>query len=493
MTAELRERVTAAVERLREERDRRGGRLPRGRVAQLALSLGIGRSSLDRYIKNGVPPPRARESWGWGEHERALLMELGGDVTAVRDWLVAEKGEEAGIPDVRWMQITKHRDLAVDEIALNEKGTAAAKQCRIVISLECARRNELWLADHKQLDVWVVPKRGSKAVKPWITLFQDANSRKVLGAALSLRPSQAHVLAAMRQAIAEAGVPETLLFDKGLEFTADAIADTATDLVFVAISTRAYHPNHKGKIERLAGTLGRRAVRMLAHRSKQAVDLRKRPRMTIKTPDGESVEGIDLDALIPVVFDAIDEYNARHHKTLKASPNAVYAEDATPERKVAPEALRRLLLKGDTRKITEHGIKFMNNWFYAEELDGQRGKNGPTVEIRYRQDDLTQLEVYRDNATWWCTARLTNPASAAAHEQVLAHRRVRATQSAKTTRKARKSAKRNYEAVVSRAQQMRETTVITSEDAAREIRGAGSRQADVLRDLGLDADSDPDA
>ncbi len=66
MTAELRERVTAAVERLREERDRRGGRLPRGRVALLAASLGIGRSSLHRYIKDGVPQPQVRESWGWG-------------------------------------------------------------------------------------------------------------------------------------------------------------------------------------------------------------------------------------------------------------------------------------------------------------------------------------------------------------------------------------------------------------------------------------------
>ena len=60
-----------------------------------------------------------------------------------------------------------------------------------------------------------------------------------------------------------------------------------------------------------------------------------------------------------------------------------------------------------------------NNWYFAEELDGHRGTNGPTVEIRYRQDDLHKLEIYRENGTWWCTARLIDPASAAAHEQVL--------------------------------------------------------------------------
>jgi hypothetical protein len=66
MTAELRERVAAAVERLCEDRDRGGGRLPRGRVALLAVSLGIGRSSLHRYIKDGVPQSQVRGSWGWG-------------------------------------------------------------------------------------------------------------------------------------------------------------------------------------------------------------------------------------------------------------------------------------------------------------------------------------------------------------------------------------------------------------------------------------------
>jgi hypothetical protein len=283
MTAEQRERLTGVVERLQQERDDCGGRLPRGRVQILAPTVGIGVSTLYRYIEHGVPQPQSRPGWTWGEEEKAVLMALGGDVTATRDWLIAEHGDAAGVPDIRWMQATKHRDLAPDQIVLNEEGIAAAKQLRIVLRLESARRNELWLADHKQLDVWVIPPRG-KPVKPWVTMIMDAKSRKAAGAALSPRPSQAHVLAAMQQAIERYGVPETFLFDLGMEFTANAVASVASDLVFVALPTRGYHPNHKGKIERLVQTIGRRAVRMLPQRTHQALDLRKGPRITVKAP-----------------------------------------------------------------------------------------------------------------------------------------------------------------------------------------------------------------
>jgi putative transposase len=484
MTVEQRERLTGVVERLRQERDE-CGRLPRGRVQLLAPTVGIGVSTLYRYIDHGVPQPQSRPRWTWGEHEKAVLMALGGDVTATRDWLIAEHGDAAGVPDIRWMQATKHRDLAPDEIVLNEEGIAAANQLRIVLRLESARRNELWLADHKQLDVWVIPPRG-KPVKPWVTMIVDAKSRKAPGAALSTRPSQAHVLAAMQQAIEQCGVPETLLFDLGMEFTANALACVASDLVFVALPTRGYHPNHKGKVERLVQTIGRRAVRMLPQRTHQALDLRKGPRITVKGPDGTNIEAIHFDDFVPVFFDALQEYNARHHKTLRASPNAVYAQDATPERKVSPQSLRRFMLKEGRRAIGDHGIRFNNDWYYDPAIDGHRRET--TVEFRYRQDDRTKIEVYRDDGAGWCTARLTDPASPAAHEQVLAHRRERAKQTAKTTRKARKVAKRNYEAVTERSQQVRETTVITNADVEREVRAPGSRQAAAMRELGLDTE-----
>lgn len=485
MTPEQRECLTGAVERLRQERDELGGQLPRGRVPSVARSAGIGVSTLYRYIEHGVPQPQSRQRWTWGEDEKAVLMALGGDVTATRDWLIAEHGDAAGVPDVRWMQATKHRDLAPDQIVLNEDGIAAAKQLQIVLRLESARRNELWLADHKQLDLWLIPPRG-KAVKPWTTMIMDAKSRKAVGAALSVRPSQAHVLSAMQQAIEQHGVPETLLFDLGMEFTANAVASVASDLVFVALPTRGYHPNHKGKVERLVQTIGRRAVRMLPQRTKQALDLRKKPRITAKGPDGTNIEAIHFDDFVPVFFDALEEYNARQHKTLQASPNAVYAEDATPERKVSPASLRRFMLKEGRRKIGDHGILFNNRWYYDPAIDGHRRET--TVEFRYRQDDLTKIEVYRDDGSWWCTARLTDPASAAAHEQLLAHRRERAKQTAKTTRKARKVAKRNYEAVTDGSQRVRETTVVTTADVEREVRAPGSRQAAAMRELGLDAE-----
>src|SRR5262249_18513260 len=142
------------------------------------------------------------------------------------------------LPSERWMQFLKHRDIPPDVQAHFREGAAAAGQHRIFVAVEPERRNATWLIDHFQLTIQVVPERGRHAVYPWVTFVFEAFSRRVLGAAVSLRPSQAHVLAALRMAIDTAGTPRQLVFDRGSEFAADAIADTATSLVFAAVPTR---------------------------------------------------------------------------------------------------------------------------------------------------------------------------------------------------------------------------------------------------------------
>jgi transposase InsO family protein len=448
---------------------------------------------LYEWARIGLPASKVdsqNSGWRWDEHAQAALMNCGGDVTATRAYLLQDPDYNINLPGERRMQQRVAIDITPDQIALNKKGTAAAKQLRLMLKLESSERNELWLSDHKQLDVWVIPTRGTKAVKPWFTVIMDSKSRRVLGAAVSIRPSQAHVLAALSMAIATAGVPRTFVFDRGMEFTADAVISVASELGFAAVPTRAYTPNHKGKVERVAQTLGRRTVRFLAHRTTQAVDLRGAPRLTILDPDGNPVEGMPLDDLIPFFFTALDAYNAAPHSALGRSPNGAYREEnaTVPQRTVARPDLRRFLLKEDRRVIREHGVQFRNHWYYAEQIDGYRGTK---VEIRYRQDDLTQLELYKSDGTWWCTADLADPASPATRERLLAHRRQRATHQAKITRKARRMARRNYAAIVSVGDQVRETTVISNEQAEHEMRGHTSdRTKHLLRRMGLDTDND---
>jgi transposase InsO family protein len=384
------------------------------------------------------------------------------------------------------MQVTKFRDLAPDEIALAEKGERAARAKRMVLQIEAGRRNELWLADYKALDVQLLVPRTTRPRRPWAVLIVDAYSRKLVGWSIALtRHSQAEVLAALQAAIADHGTPETLMFDKGLEFTADAVRDAARDLVFAAVSTREYRPHHKGKIERLAQTLGHRVVRHLAHRTDLPVTMSGEPIVQIRDDEGNPVPGLFADAFIERFAIEATLYNRRVHSALAATPESVYREDGWPERLVSPEHLERFMLKGGIRTVREGGIRFANKWYFAEQLDGHRGVK---VEIRYRQDIPDKLHVYRDGRKW-CVATVHNRAGASAREAVLASRRKRVNEAGRIKRRARKLAERRFRVITADHRAPEETTVITRADVAAELPGPSARQRRAMAALRSGSDT----
>lgn len=59
----------------------------------------------------------------------------------------------------------------------------------------------MWETDHNELDIKVLPLRGRLLVRPWLTVIEDGFSRLVTGWALSLYPTSAEVLVAIREGI----------------------------------------------------------------------------------------------------------------------------------------------------------------------------------------------------------------------------------------------------------------------------------------------------
>jgi len=119
-----------------------------------------------------------------------------------------------------------------------------------------------------RLSIEVLAPRAQRARRPWVTLFEDQFSRLIVGWAISLRPTQAEVLAALRMAVtidperAEfGGVPVMLRWDCGLEFAAVSIEQATLALGCVSRRTEAYSPWKKGKIERLNRTLEQQLLR----------------------------------------------------------------------------------------------------------------------------------------------------------------------------------------------------------------------------------------
>jgi transposase InsO family protein len=100
------------------------------------------------------------------------------------------------------------------------------------------RPNQIWQADHTELDILVLDADGSPT-RPWLTVVLDDCSRAVPGYTVFLgAPSALNLSLAMRQAIWHKtdpnwvvhGIPEVLYADHGSDFTSDHLAQVCVDL-----------------------------------------------------------------------------------------------------------------------------------------------------------------------------------------------------------------------------------------------------------------------
>ena len=142
-------------------------------------------------------------------------------------------GGEAGadVPGLRTFQEGIAAALSPGQRAGLRTGERARREYDAYLRWEPEGRNDLWEADHKQLDIDVRARGFDRPVRPWITLFVEAYSRVVPGWALSVQPSSASILAAFGSAVAVTptqpwgGIPVRLRVDRGADFLSNALRD----------------------------------------------------------------------------------------------------------------------------------------------------------------------------------------------------------------------------------------------------------------------------
>lgn len=79
--------------------------------------------------------------------------------------------------------------------------------------------NERWVADHHQLNLWC--RFGGSIVRPWVTVWQDWRTRRVVGWVMSEQPNSTTILGALRHALMDPagfGPPLEVLTDNGKDF-----------------------------------------------------------------------------------------------------------------------------------------------------------------------------------------------------------------------------------------------------------------------------------
>jgi putative transposase len=256
---------------------------------------------------------------------------------------------------------------------------------------EGGRPNEIWQADHTQLDLWARRNDGNIA-RPWLTIIIDDHSRAITGFLFTFdSPSAAQTALTLRQAIwrkSEAhwiisGIPETLYTDNGSDFTSTHLQQVAVDIKIRLIFSTPGHPRGRGKIERFFGTVNQMFLCTLPGYV-DAGAIRGQPTLTLTELDERFRE-------------FLREYHARPHRETKLPPQERWRQHGFLPR--MPDSLEQLdlllLTVAKTRIVRPDGIRFQSMRYIDPVLAAYVGE---TVLLRYDPRDIAEIRLFHQGS-----------------------------------------------------------------------------------------------
>ena len=261
----------------------------------------------------------------------------------------------------------------------------------LVMRRESAHPNDVWQADHTELDIMVLDETGRPA-RPWLTVILDDHSRAVPGYTAFLGdPTTAQTSLALRQAIwrkpdpgwAVCGIPAVLYSDHGADFTSSHLTRVCADLKVQLIHSAPGRPRGRGKVERLFGTITTELLPTLPGYIP--------PRNHGRPVTAPALTLSELDAAVGRYI--VETYQRRIHPETGQPPvDRWTAGDWLPRMPESLDELDLLLLTVSTpRKVQRDGIHCHGLRYFSITLAAYVGE---PVTVRYDPRDLAEIRVY---------------------------------------------------------------------------------------------------
>lgn len=327
--------------------------------------------------------------------------------------------------------VTRALDPALTVLA-HEGVKAYAHAFELLHRREAARPNEIWQADHTELDIVVFDEAG-EVVRPWLTVIIDDHSRAIAAYRLSPNaPSAVQTALALRNAIwrksepgwTVCGIPEVLYTDHGSDFTSRHIEQVCIDLKVQLIFSQVAQPRGRGRIERFFGTINTRCLAELPG---------------YIAPDGSKAKpGLTLAQLdVALRKFIIETYHHEPHSQTGESPQVRWSRGGfLPRMPASLEHLDILLLTvARRRKVHRDGIRFQALRYIAPTLAGFVGE---AITIRYDPADAAEIRVYQGNR-FLCRAICQELAGETVSFQDIAHARTERKRALQSTIENRRS------------------------------------------------------
>lgn len=257
---------------------------------------------------------------------------------------------------------------------------------------EAARPNEIWQADHTELDILALDEAGAP-VRPWLTVVIDDHSRAIAAYRLSAKaPSALQTALALRTAIwrkgepgwTVCGIPEVLYTDHGSDFTSRHIEQVCAELKTRLIFSQVGQPRGRGRVERFFGTLNTCCLAELPGYIAPGGPPAK-PGLTFA----------ELDAALRRFI--VGTYHHALHSVTGETPEARWSRGGfLPRMPASLEQLDLLLLTvARPRQVQRDGIRFQSLRYIDPTLAAFVGE---PVMIRYDPADIAEIRVYRGDS-----------------------------------------------------------------------------------------------
>lgn len=305
-------------------------------------------------------------------------------------------------------------------VALAQEGTRGySESFDLIWRREADGPNDIWQADHTELDLWVIGPGGDPA-RPWLTVVEDDYSRALPGWSINLTaPSAIQTALTLRRAIWRktepgwhvCGIPGVLYTDHGSDFTSRHLEQVAAELKMRLVFSAVGQPRGRGKVERFFGVLNQLFLSALPGYSPPGAR-RSAPGLTLA----------ELEARLHAFV--VDDYHRRPHSETGVAPQGRWeAGGFLPHLPESLEALDLLLLTvPEPRKVHPDGIRFQGLRYFDPGLASYVGE--PVV-IRFDPHDLSEVRVFH-RGVFICKAVSAELASQTVSlKEVVAARRAR--------------------------------------------------------------------
>jgi len=352
-------------------------------MREISEREGVSRRTLGRYLAaweaggyDALKPKRgwARETPGrTGDWDRivdaavALRREL--PSRSVKDIIMILELEGSVEPgSVKRSTLQRHlqaRGYSASRMAMYSKSGLAARR------FQKQHRMQLLQSDVK-FGPHVPLKAGGRPVQTYLVVFVDDATRYIVGARFYPDQSVRALEDCLRRAVQAYGAPDACFVDNGGQYRSRWLADACAKIGTRLLKARPYHPEAKGKVERL----NREVDKLLAE-------------LALAKPK-------TMDDCNEFLSAWVDEYYHKNpHSGLDGvSPLAKFRSDGRPLRFVPAEALKDAFLHTETRKVDKTGCVSFEGGLYEVGL----AYVGRRVHIRFDPAWTEEVEVLREGA-----------------------------------------------------------------------------------------------